>query len=318
MTGEAIRADIAETPRVVDRALAANEAGLAAARTLLGGAALVRVMAIGSSRHAGGYAATAMEALAGWPATVTDAPGRGIPPPAWRPGDAVVVLSQSGRTPALVEAVSRARECGVRVVAIVNADASPLADLAHVVLSCGAGPERVVAATKTVTAQMALSRALASPLGDAGREHLLIGLAGALVVDTATAASSPLPRAVVAGGFAGGWVADEVAIKVAEVAGRSATGEPLVEHLHGPVAARVPVFALVDGDDPNLAGLPTSGTLRVGIDPAADVVVASTGDRSLDVLVRLVVAQRLVVAWAEAAGEDPDSARGLHKVTPTR
>lgn len=318
MTGAGIKADIAEQPATVAAALASNIDELAKARDLLAAASLIRVVAMGSSRHAGGYAATCFEALAGWAAAVADAPGKGVPRPAWKQGEAVVALSQSGRTPALVEAVSEARDRGLRVVAIVNDEASPLSELSDVTLACRAGPERVVAATKTVTTQMALARAVAAPVAPREVEALASNLDAAVALDTSLTHSTPRPRAVVAGGFAGGWVADEVAIKFAEIAGQAVTAEPLVEHLHGPVAAPVPVLALVDGDDPNLTWLPAERVTRVGGDVRADVVVPSSGDLSLDVLTRLVAAQRLVVGWAEAAGEDPDARRGLDKVTATR
>lgn len=318
MSGSGIKADVAEQPSAVANALAANGDQLGRARELLRAASLIRVLGIGSSRHAGGYAATCFESLAGWAAAVSDAPGFGVPRPAWRRTDAVVALSQSGETPALLEAVTEARERGAPVVVIVNGEASPLSELADVTLSCRAGEERVIAATKTVTTQMALARAVASPLGSGEVERLVSCLGAAVATDVGRACIPPLPGVVVAGGFAGGWLADEVAVKFAEIAGHSAAAEPLVEYLHGPVAAEVPVLALVDADDPNLAGLPASRLTRAGTDPGADVVVPSTGDPTLDVMTRLVIAQRLVVAWAESTGEDPDAPRGLEKVTLTR
>lgn len=303
--------DIGETPAVVERALARNDRALTEARTLLAASELVRVIGIGSSRHAAGYAATALEALAGVRAAVADAPGAGIPVPPWQRGDVALVLSQSGRTPALLDVV---RAAGVPVIAVVNDATSALATLADVALDCSAGVERVVAATKSVSAQLALVRALA---GAADIPTLVATLSRALDVDVGQAAARGMPDAVVAGGFAGGWLADEVAIKLAEVAGRVAASEPLVEHLHGPVAAKAAVLAIVDGDDPNLPGL-AADVVRIGIDDHATVVAPSTGDASLDFLAKLVVAQRLVVALAQQAGEDPDAARGLAKVTDTR
>jgi glucosamine--fructose-6-phosphate aminotransferase (isomerizing) len=293
--------DIAESPDVVARALDVNAAALADVRRLVRDATLVRVLGIGSSRHAAGYAATCLEALTGVPAAVADAPGGAVPAPAWREGQVAIVLSQSGSTPALVGAVAAAR---VPVVAIVN-QRGPLAEIADVVLTCEAGDERVVAATKTVLAQLALGRAIASPY-----PAPLDELRAALDVDIAPALSGSAPGAVVAGGFAGGWLADEIALKLAEVAGRAASSEPLVEHLHGPVAARSTVLAVVDGDDPNLVPFP----VRLGIDAGATVRVPTTGDPSLDVLTKLVVAQRVVVGWSD----DPDADRGLEKVTLTR
>lgn len=293
--------DVAETPDVVARALDSNAGALVEARRLLASASLVRVLGIGSSRHAAGYTATCLEALDGLPAVVADAPGANVPAPPWRRGHVAVVLSQSGETPALVEAV---RTAGVPIIAIVNHLGS-LAEVADVVLTCEAGDERVVAATKSVIAQLALGRAIARPFAAP-----IDALRAALAIDVTAALTGVTPDAVVAGGFAGGWLADEVALKIAEVAGRAASSEPLVEHLHGPVAARSTVLAIVDADDPNLVPFP----VRLGIDAGATVQVPGTGDPSLDVLTKLVVAQRVVIGWSD----DPDADRGLAKVTLTR
>src|SRR3954466_15269552 len=77
-----------------------------------------------------------------------------------------VVISQSGRSPDLVAATRLARAAGARTIAIVNATASPVADEAEFVIPIEAGPERSVAATKSVVGAMAAAAGLVAELAD--------------------------------------------------------------------------------------------------------------------------------------------------------
>jgi glucosamine--fructose-6-phosphate aminotransferase (isomerizing) len=305
--GRLVATDIADQAAVVPAALGSNARALTTARRVLAGARIVRLLGVGSSRHAAGYGALALDVFGAVPAAVMPAPGAAVARPAFGPDAPVVVLSQSGRTPALVAAAGEARATGAPVVAVTNSPGSPLEDLADVVLACRAGDERVVAATKSVTTQMALLRALAAPL-----EAAVLGrvIGAALEAPVGHALGDAPPATVVCGGFAAEWIADEIALKLAEMAGRSVSAEPLVEYLHGPVAAAGPVLAFVDEGDPNDAALDRPGVTRL--------TGPSTGDRSLDAIATLVLGQRIAAAWAERLGEDPDAPRGLRKVTATR
>jgi glucosamine--fructose-6-phosphate aminotransferase (isomerizing) len=277
------------------------------ARRLVGAATCARFVALGSSRHAAGYGAEVVGTVAGVPGVVAPAPGWGTSTNRWRAGEVVVAVTQSGHTPALLDAVAEARGAGCPVVAVVNADDSPLHALADVVLPVGAGAERVVAATKSVTAQHVVLRALA---GDVDRDAMQAAVAAALRTDVGVAVRGEPPVAVVCGGVAGEWVAGEVALKFAEMLGRFVVGEPLVEFLHGPVAADGAVLALADPADPNLAELVSRRDVAAAAAPPA-------GDPTVDPIARLVVGQRVVLAWAEALGVDADLDRGLSKVTGT-
>ena len=66
----------------------------------------------------------------------------------------VVTVSQSGRSPDIVQTVKKAREQGALTVAIVNVTDSPLAQVAEFVLPMHAGVEHAVAATKTFIASL--------------------------------------------------------------------------------------------------------------------------------------------------------------------
>src|SRR5207249_9543204 len=148
-------------------------AGLNDARALLAGARSVRFVALGSSRHAAGYGARAMQRLASLPAFVDVAPTATEPPAPTTPDDVVIAVSQSGATPAILQAV---RGVHAPVIAIVNNAYSELSRLATVTIDCGAGPERVIAATKSTTATMAALRALVAPVSPAVAQSLVRAL----------------------------------------------------------------------------------------------------------------------------------------------
>jgi len=73
----------------------------------------------------------------------------------------VVALSQSGRTPEIVDVASRMADSGAVVVGVTNDPDSPLAQISAVTLTVGTTKELAVPATKTVTGQLALVTLLA-------------------------------------------------------------------------------------------------------------------------------------------------------------
>jgi glucosamine--fructose-6-phosphate aminotransferase (isomerizing) len=298
-----LAADVAEQAELLagllDRTPLADAARLVASRRV------VHLAGIGSSRHVAAHGAACLAALGGRTATLLAAPGGGVPQPRFSPDDLLVVVSQSGATPALLELSAAARATGAAVLAVTNAPASPLEQLADAVLPCGAGPERVVPATKSVTTAMLLLRALAAPVDPAAVRRLAEGVASG----TVPVVGGRPPGFVVAGGLAGQAVADEVALKLAEVAGLPAVPESLVDFLHGPAAVAAPVAALVAADDPNRAALAAADVQHLTWQP--------TGDPGLDAIAMVVTGQRLALAWAEALGVDPDDPKGLAKVTMT-
>ncbi len=315
-----VAADIAEQPSVLARVIDQNADLLEQAHALVAEADLVRLLAVGSSRHVAGYGGAALEILAGVPATVLPAPGAAVPMPALVAGQVVIALSQSGETPALVQAVSKARERGLPVISITNQPGSRLGALATIELTCDAGSERVVAATKSLTAAALLLRAIAQPLDADLVANLCSEVEWTITkMDVSGALNQGPPESVICSGFAAEWIADEIALKFAEMAGRLVSAEPVVEFLHGPTAATASSLAFIDPDDPNLEFLLAGrGVVTVGPDDDFDVVTRPLGDPSMDAILRLVVGQRVVLEWALQLGENPDADRGLSKVTRTR
>ena len=314
--GRLTAADMSRQPDVLARVVERNGDALDAARRILAGRRVVRFGGLGSSRHVAGYGAETLEQLADQPAAVLAAPGAAVPLTRLEADQAVVLVSQSGETPALLEVARHARKAGCAVLAVVNADAAPLGELADVSLHCHAGRERVVAATASVTAQMLLLRGLAAEVTPGTVRDL--AQAVAQLTDATMNVGALPPQHVVAGGFAAQWVADEIALKLAEMAHRLATSESLVDHLHGPAAVLVPTVAFLEPADPNTAAVARMPHVRtLGPGPAFDVELPGTGDPSLDAVVRVVAGQVLALTWSRRLGVDADDPRGLAKVTRT-
>lgn len=62
-------------------------------------------------------------------------------------GYLVVAVSQSGRTPEIAEVLARAKATGGRTIAVTNDEASPLAQVADLLIPLDVGEERSVPAT---------------------------------------------------------------------------------------------------------------------------------------------------------------------------
>jgi glucosamine--fructose-6-phosphate aminotransferase (isomerizing) len=314
--------EIARQPETLAAVLGRNDRCLLEARTALRAASRVRLAALGSSRHAAGYGAAAFDVLSGVTAHVLDAPGATVPVGAHRPDDALVVVSQSGRTPSLVALAQDARAAGATVLAVVNDESGELIYDADVVLRCHAGNEDVIAATGSVTAQMLLLRALAADLRADALDDLVVAVGDIVAavddIEQSAWTMRVVPQRVVAGGLAGEWVAEEIALKLAEVAGVLATAESVVDFLHGPVAVDVATLALLDPADPNAATIAAmTSTVSAGPSPTYSHPLPFVADATLAPIARVVAGQVAALAVASLVGADPDDARGLQKVTMT-
>src|SRR5690242_6891540 len=126
----------------------------------------VSVVARGSSDHAAVYGRYLLETATGKPVSMA-APSLhtlyGIQ--ADYRGQLVLAVSQSGATPEIVTTLRRLCAGGGRGLAITNDASSELAEAAEAVLDLGAGEERAVPATKTVTAQLVAFALVAQALG---------------------------------------------------------------------------------------------------------------------------------------------------------
>ena len=251
-------------------------------------------------------------------------------------GTVMLAISQSGTSPDLLATVSRARSAGARIVALVNAASSPLAQLADDLIPLHAGPERSVAATKSWIASLScLLQLVALWARDAALSAALeqtpdlLEQAWSLDWGAALELLVPAGSLYVIGRGPGLAVAQEAALKFKETCGLHAEALSAAELRHGPMAlvrAGFPLLVFTQNDE-----------TRAGIDALigeliaahAAVLVAGSGAaraRGLPVLKAhpliepLLFAQsfyRMVNALALARGRDPDRPPHLNKVTET-
>jgi glucosamine--fructose-6-phosphate aminotransferase (isomerizing) len=261
-------------------------------------------------------------------------------------GSVVVGLSQSGRTPDVLDYVERARHGGAFTIAVTNEPDSELARAAEAVLPLSAGTEHAVAATKTYSNQIAALALLAGCL--AGRCDELAGLLDAVADQLEEhlpeferlASSIAVPFASVGRMFVIGRgpefaTAREIALKLLETCQIAAEPLTATDLAHGPVAALDPLFPVwsIAGEDETLdavvdatararatgATVIASGTASEALGDAQYLVpVPKPKLQLLAPLLSVVPGQLFAGAVARAKGLDPDKPRGLSKVTLAR
>jgi glucosamine--fructose-6-phosphate aminotransferase (isomerizing) len=245
-----------------------------------------------------------------------------------------VVVSQSGRSPDLVNATQVARKHGALTLAIVNDQDSPTAAASELVLPIGAGAEHSVAATKTVVLSMIAGAQLVAALARdddlvAGLGQLPLRLSRALDCDWSTWADSAARAAaafVVGRGYGLGCVR-EIALKVAEILRVPTLGHSAAELRHGPRASitpSTPVLVLRQNDEAATAIddlvkdlNDANETLFVAGGPAGTLPWIGDGHPVYDPVLMLVPAYRAIEAVARRRGFDPDNPPHLSKVTKT-
>lgn len=333
-------AEMAEQPSVL-AGLVARRAELHARLRPLGEPrpAGIVLVARGSSDNAAVYGRYVLELAVGRPVALA-APslftlyGAQLDCTGWL----AVALSQSGRTPEIVDVFGRLRRAGARGIAITNDAGSPLAEAGDALIELGAGEELAVPATKTFLAQLAAFALLAEALGpvpwDPPDLDALPRQIGTVLDDTeparmAAAAVTGAEGLVAVGrGFLFA-VALEAALKLKETALMLAEGMSSADFRHGPIAVLQQGFPVLSLSAPGAAAddmaeleahLRGRGTplLRLAPDPEAELPVPSGAPEALAPLVAVVRAQQLAREVALARGLDPDEPPGLTKVTATR
>lgn len=292
----------------------------------------------GSSDHAATYAKYLIETQTG---CVTASASPSVESiyavPLRLAGALYLVISQSGASPDLLRNAEAARAAGAHVVALVNAEDSPLAALAEAVIPLHAGPERSVAATKSfISSLSALLHLVAHWRQD---EYLLRALAElpahlqqAFHLDWSELIGGLVHAEglFVLGRGYGLAAAEEAALKLKETCAIHAEAFSSAEVRHGPmelVNARFPVLAFAQ-DDGALAGtLATVAEFRDRGAPVWTAAPACHGPGALPVvaaahavcapILAIQTFYRAVNTLAIARGRDPDHPPHLRKVTET-
>lgn len=338
-TGTLMEVEALEASEAVARMFAANRAVFAriAARLAAEPPAVVITCARGSSDHAATYAKYLIETLTGT-TTASAAPSvasvyGASPRSPW--ARLCLAISQSGRSPDLLDAVMRQRDAGAFTVALVNAEDSPLAALADEVIALSAGPERAVAATKSCLASLAAVAALAASWsGDAELIRALEDLPDELRAAARSwcAALAPFHYArsmfVIGRGYGLG-VAQEMALKLKETCGIHAEAYSAAEVRHGPMAlveAGFPVLAL-GGSDAAAASVHEvareftargAAVLLADPDPGLADLPMPRCHPVIEPLLALQSFYLFAARLAIARGRNPDAPPHLNKVTETR
>ncbi len=332
--------EVAEIPQAVARFLDQSMPAVRAAAVALRACdpGVVATVARGTSDHAATYLKYAVELTAGVPvASIGPSVASIYRRPLRLTGAACVGISQSGRSPDIVEMMRAAGAGGALTIAITNFADSPMAQASTHALPLEAGEEKSVAATKTFVASVAAGLALVAEWqGDEALRAAVAGLPGALAQAVALdwrPLSDRLARAAsayVLGRGPGYAIACEAALKMKETSGLHAEAYSAAEVLHGPsaiVQGRFPVLALGVAD----AALPQLiATAERLAGQGADVFVTGAevpGAVTLPTVAGLhpLVAPLVLAAsfyacvegLARRRGFDPDVPPHLRKVTET-
>jgi glucosamine--fructose-6-phosphate aminotransferase (isomerizing) len=343
--GELFLAEIREQPMALRRLLEHRDTFGEVGRALRERAPdVVRLVGHGSSDNAASYGVYAFGLLPGWTA-MRDSISLSVYYDAQLDMSRSVVLglSQSGRTPDVVEYLTRARARGALTVAITNEPEAELARAADLVLPLAAGEERAVAATKTYlnqVAALALIAACAAERCEEFAENI------AKVADLLESALPDMERSAREVGVAFAYVgrmyvigrgiefatAREIAIKLTETCRVAAEPLTSTDLAHGPIAALDPLFPVWAIASPDRAfpavveaarrareagaTLVASGSAAAQIEGAAYILPAPKApDLLLTPLLSVVPGQLVANALAQAKGLDADRPIGLTKVT---
>lgn len=292
----------------------------------------------GSSDHAATYAKYVIETQTGC-ATASASPSVEsiYAVPLRLRGALYLVISQSGASPDLLRSAEAARSAGARVVALVNAEDSPLARLADTVIPLQAGPERSVAATKSFIGSLAaVLHLVAHWCQDASLlralHELPEQLRQAFAVDWSPLVDglADMHDLFVLGRGFGLAAAQEAALKLKETCALHAEAFSSAEVRHGPmelIGPRLPVLLFAQRDDALAGALAAAEDFRRR---GAEVWTAAPGTSGPGALPIIATAQpmcapilaiqsfyRAVNALALRRGRDPDRPPHLAKVTET-
>jgi glutamine---fructose-6-phosphate transaminase (isomerizing) len=330
-------AEIAEQPVVLAGLVAAPDELLeAGARIAAARPRFVLIAARGTSDHAALYAKYLAEVRMQLPVGLASPSALTVYGAAPDMRDVLfIAVSQSGRSPDLVDSVAVARHRGALSVAVTNDLDSPLAQAAEHAVAIHAGAERAVAATKTYTAELlALHLLLGGPgaARDAIRLPEATGATLRLTSDERLAGHAASLRdtqriVVTARGYSYA-TAREAALKLMETSYLSAQAFSGADLLHGPLAMideSVPVITISspgrggEAMRPVLDRLRALGAQTLCVAADGDLPIAAAGvPEHLLPIVEILPLQRLAWRVALDRGLDPDRPRGLSKVTQTR
>lgn len=250
-------------------------------------------------------------------------------------GDAVIVLSQSGESADILEAIRFAKSKMAEVVCITNSEKSEAAEESDVCLYLAAGLERGIIATKTVIAEISMLIMLSSAMNndlEGGRKTLLkIATEVRKMLDKKSLeAIKKIAKSYendhdfyVIGNNFFYPVALEAALKVKEGGRAHAEGFDGSEFRHGPITlinkgTPVIYFSTQDNPGSDLLEIKRSGGLTTGVSFQKNKLFDNfyhLADAGLySAVLAMVFAQLFAYFLAVSKDLDPDRPKNLNKV----
>ncbi len=250
----------------------------------------------------------------------------------------LMVVSQSGETADVLEAIEQAKAKGVNILSLVNVRGSSIMRASDLSLLVNAGPEQAVASTKATTAQMSLLALLAYAVNGRLKEGKLrlTELVGQInewlnpryeehIQKLAERLQNETDMYFIGRGV-NYPLALECAIKVQEVSYIHGEGFAGGELKHGPLALikeGTPVVALV-ADDGNKAAILSNaqevksrGGYIIGVSPTNEPVfdywLRVPNEDVLSPIVNIIPVQMLAYHLGVLRGNNPDKPRNLAK-----
>jgi glutamine---fructose-6-phosphate transaminase (isomerizing) len=294
---------------------------------------LILTSARGSSDHAASYLKYLSEIICGVPCASVGASVASIYGASLKARNALAItISQSGKSPDIVALQNEMKRAGAITVALVNAEASPAAKSADLVLPLYAGPEQSVAATKSFIVSLVAAAALVAHWqGEPALKSAVANLPERLAVSAQTQWLEFLDFAqqadslFVLGRGPSFPIAAETALKLKETCGIHAEAYSVAEVMHGPlelVEKDFPVFVYAQADQSQQSTTEAAVKLKAS---GARVLLAGQGGLPvvqadhplLQPILMIQSAYVAIEALSRARGRNPDAPRNLRKVTET-
>lgn len=268
---------------------------------------MARIIACGTSYHAGMVGKYLMERFMGIPTQVSMASEYRFADPT-KDDSLMLFITQSGETLDTIMAAREARRKGLKTVSITNVVGSTITRETDLTLYLRSGPEIGVAASKTFTSQLMMMYLISSHLGygmgHISREdhrHVMKGLRGAIrSVEKVLSSTDEImeqaewfkdfDNAFYLGRYINYPTALEGALKMKEISYIHCEGYPAGELKHGPLALLTegtPVIAIIANDHTygkmlgNIGECSARGAPVLAIVPEGDTEIRKYTDRIL-------------------------------------
>ena len=240
----------------------------------------------------------------------------------------VLFISQSGRSPDILDQVKMARKSGAFCIALINDETSPIIDLVDAVIPLMAGQEKAVAATKSYLLTISALLQLVACWSENKKLETALDTLPDLLLQ---AINSPaqldvnhyqkMEHCVVIGRGFGFAISLEMALKLKEVCSIHAEAFSSAEFMHGPVTLAENKLSIIDITVEDESFSAHKSQMENIKNRGANVDAMSQTTREVHPrLAALTILQRFYLDVEQIAisrGVNPDAPPGLKKVTET-